>query len=217
MHPTMHHTINESLHYAMTSLEVLAVLAFACSGLIAGLRKQLDLVGICMVSGATAFGGGTLRDILLDRRPFFWIENAYWLWIILLLCLIATIFMKRRHVELTERAIQVPDAIGLGLFSVVGAQMALDLRMPIIVTLLMAVLSAIFGGVLRDMICNEIPKALSDHQPYAIFAFLGSALMIALQHLGMSEWLSLSLCAALIALLRIVAVYQRWELPRWQG
>ncbi len=213
----MHPTINESLYYAMTSLEVLAVLAFACSGLIAGLRKQLDLVGICMVSGATAFGGGTLRDILLDRRPFFWMENAYWLWIILFLCVIATIFMKRRHVEFTERAIQVPDAIGLGLFSVVGAQMALDLGMPIIVTLLMAVLSAIFGGVLRDMICNEIPKAFSDHQPYAIFAFLGSALLIILQSIGWSEWLSLSLCALLIALLRIVAVYQRWELPRWQG
>jgi len=70
-------------------VEVLATVAFALSGLLAAARKRLDAVGVCVVAGLAAFGGGTLRDVLLDRRPFFWVQHAHWLWVLLALCIVA--------------------------------------------------------------------------------------------------------------------------------
>ena len=101
-----------------------------------------------MVAGLAAFGGGTLRDILLDRRPFFWVEHAAWLWVLLALCIGAMLFLRDRHFALTERAMQWPDALGLGLFTATGTQLALDMAMPAIVAVLMGMITAVFGGVL---------------------------------------------------------------------
>ncbi len=93
--------------------EAVATVAFALSGVIEGARKRLDAVGICVVGGLAAFGGGTVRDVLLDRRPLFWVQHAEWLWALLVLCIAAMVFMRARHLEPTERAMQWPDAIGL--------------------------------------------------------------------------------------------------------
>lgn len=86
----------------------------------------------------------------------------------LFLCLFAMIFVRNRHIQLTERAILIPDALGLGLYAALGTQIALNLQMPVIICALMGVMTAVFGGVLRDIFCNEIPKAFNDYQPYAV-------------------------------------------------
>jgi hypothetical protein len=100
--------------------EAAATIAFALSGVIEAARKRLDAVGICVVGGLAAFGGGTVRDVLLDRRPLFWVEHALWLWALLAMCIAAMLFMRGRHLEPTERAMHWPDAVGLGLFSANG-------------------------------------------------------------------------------------------------
>lgn len=205
-----------SLTHLQLAVEIVATVSLAFSGLIAASRKQLDPVGMCMVSGVAAFGGGTLRDILLDRRPFFWIENSYWLWLLLGLCIAAMLLMRSRHLQFTERAIQIPDAFGLGLFTALGTQIALSSGLPGIAAVLMGVVSAIFGGVLRDIFCNEIPKAFSDHQPYAVFAFLGGGLLILMQHGGLSESLSMILALCLTAALRVLAILYGWRIPAWR-
>ena len=157
----------------MVVVEALAILAFAISGLLEAARKRLDAVGICVVAGLTAFGGGTLRDVLLDRRPFFWVEHAGWLWALLLLCIAAMFFLRMRHFAPTERAMQWPDAAGLGLFTAGGTQLALTQGLPAIVAVTMGLITAVFGGVLRDIVCNEIPSAFRDHRPYAVCSFAG--------------------------------------------
>jgi uncharacterized membrane protein YeiH len=162
-----------TLSNAQVAIEALATLAFALSGLIEAARKRLDAVGVCVVAGLAAFGGGTLRDILLDRRPFFWVEHAAWVWGLIALCIAAMTFMRAQHLEPTERAMQWPDALGLGLFAANGTQIALGASMPPVVAVLMGMVTAVFGGVLRDIVCNEIPKAFRDHRPYAILAFIG--------------------------------------------
>ncbi len=202
-----------SIHTIQLIIEILATFAFALSGLIAGIRKRMDLVGLCIVSGVSAFGGGTLRDILLDRRPFFWVSHSIWLWALIATCLFAVFFMRERHIVLTEKAIQIPDALGLGLFTALGTQIALELDMPAIVAALMGVMTAVFGGVLRDICCNEIPKAFNDHQPYALLAFIGSWIVIGLSALHLSEWLVLSLSASTTTLLRGLAIQFKWQLP----
>src|SRR5512138_3337040 len=106
-----------SLAHILTVIEAAATIALALSGLLAAARKRLDAVGVCFVAGLAAFGGGTLRDVLLDRRPFFWVEHAGWLWALLALCIGAMLFLRARHFALTERAMLWPDALGLGLFT----------------------------------------------------------------------------------------------------
>jgi len=197
-------------------IEICATLAFALSGLIAGARKKLDPFGVFVVTGVAAFGGGTLRDVLLDRRPFFWVEQADWLWFMLLMCLMAMMFMRSRHITLTERAILIPDALGLGLYTALGTQIALNMQMPVIVCALMGVMTAVFGGVMRDIFCNEIPKAFNDHQPYAVIAFSGSLLVVIMNTMQWPAWLCVFVPAGLIFAFRLAAIYLQWRLPSWK-
>ncbi len=199
----------------LTAIEAAATIAFATSGILEAARKRLDAVGVCMVAGLAAFGGGTLRDVLLDRRPFFWVAHAGWLWGLLALCALAMLFMRARHFAPTERAMQWPDALGLGLFTASGTQVALDSGAPAIVAVLMGVVTAVFGGVLRDIVCNEIPSAFRDHRPYAVCAFAGAWVLVAAQALGAADWLGLLAAAAATALLRALALITGYTLPRW--
>jgi uncharacterized membrane protein YeiH len=199
----------------LTVVEVTAVIAFALSGLLEAMRKRLDVVGVCVVSGLAAFGGGTLRDVLLDRRPFFWVEHALWLWVLLALCLAAMAFMRGRHFAPTERAVQWPDAVGLGLFSAGGTQIALAQGLPALVAVLMGVVTAVFGGVLRDIVCNEIPSAFRDHRPYAVCAFAGGWALWAAQALQAPAWAGLLAATATATGLRMLALATGYELPRW--
>lgn len=200
----------------LTGIEALATLAFALSGLLEAARKRLDVVGVCVVSGLAAFGGGTLRDVLLDRRPFFWVEHSDWLWALLGLCLVAMALLKVRHLAVTNRAMQWPDALGLGLFTAGGAQLALDQGLPALVAVLMGVITAVCGGVLRDMVCNEIPKAFHDHRPYAVCAFAGGWVLVGAQALGWGEGASLLAAAGTATLLRVLAMLTGVRLPGWR-
>ena len=212
MNPTPPAALSEIL----VVVEVLATLAFALSGLLAAARQRLDAVGVCVVTGLAAFGGGTLRDVLLDRRPFFWVEHSAWLWVILGLSAAAMALMRVRHFAPTERAMQWPDALGLGLFTANGTQIALEQGLPAIVAVLMGLVTAVFGGVLRDIVCNEVPRAFSDHRPYAICAFFGGWTLVGAQALGAPGWLGLLLATVVAAGLRAAAVWADYELPRWE-
>lgn len=198
-------------------VEASATFAFALSGLLAAARKQLDAIGVCVVAGLAAFGGGTLRDVLLDRRPFFWVAHSEWLWILLALCVGAMIFMRSRHFAPTEKAMQWPDALGVGLFGASGTQLALDQNLPGIVAVLMGMITATFGGVLRDIVCNEIPAALRDHRPYAICAFAAGAALVLAQNAGVPQGWALILSAAVGTSLRVAALATGYTLPRWSS
>ena len=206
--------IAEALLHA---IEVVATLAFALSGFIEAVRKRMDIVGISSVAFVAAFGGGTLRDVLLDRRPFFWVGASGWVWAILGLCLAGALLMRSRHVEPTERAIRVPDALGLGLFSVAGAGLAVEMQMPTVVAALMGVVTAVFGGVLRDVLCNEIPAVFRDHRPYAVCSFAGAWCYLGLQAVAAPPWVALLAGAGLATTLRLVALARGWQVPGWRG
>jgi len=197
--------------------EVIGTLAFALSGLIEAARKKLDLVGMAMVSGLAAFGGGTLRDVLLDRRPFFWFENDIWVWIIIAICLGSIFFLRSRHLEPTERAMQWPDAVGLGAFTAGGTQLALSAGVPAVISVIMGVLTAIFGGVLRDVVVNEIPKAFSDHIPYAVIAFAGGWVVVGLNLLNVEAFVAVAVGAIFTIVLRVLALLLGWRLPIWKA
>ncbi len=205
------------LSQAQVIAEAAATIAFALSGVIEGARKRLDAVGICVVGGLAAFGGGTIRDILLDRRPLFWVQHAGWIWVLLALCIGAMVFMRARHLEPTERAMQWPDALGLGLFTASGTQIALDSGMPNVVAVVLGLVTAVFGGVLRDIVCNEIPSAFSDHRPYAICAFAGGWVMVAAHTANVPDWAAVLIAAVAVSTLRMAALVWDWRLPAWRA
>ncbi len=202
--------------YGNTAFEIIGTLAFALSGLIEAARKKLDIVGMAMVTFLAAFGGGTLRDILLDRRPFFWVQNQFWIWVVLAMCALALVFMRARHIEPTERATAWPDALGLGIFSAGGTLISLQAGMPAIVAVIMGVITAVFGGVLRDVVVNEIPRAFVDHQPYSVVAFIGGWVVVGLDSIGASAFIAVGIGAAFITALRFMAMIFSWRLPTWR-
>ena len=197
-------------------VELAGTAAFALSGVLEAAQKRLDAVGVCVVGFLAAFGGGTLRDLLLDARPFFWVRHTEMLWGVLALCALAMLFMRRHHFELTRKAIEWPDALGLGLFTATGVHQALLSGLPALVAVLMGLITGVFGGVLRDIVCNEIPTAFSDHRPYAVCAFAGGWAYVGLWTLGAPGWLALVACVTVTAGLRGLAMWRNWQLPAWQ-
>src|SRR3990167_1061284 len=197
-------------------VELAGTAAFALAGIMEGARKRLDAVGVCVVGFLTAFGGGTLRDLLLDQRPFFWVRHVEMLWGVLALCVLAMLFLRVRHFALTEKAIQWPDALGLGLFAATGVHQALQLELPALVAVLMGLITGVFGGVLRDVVCNEIPTAFHDHRPYAVCAFVGGWVYVGLWQMDAPGWLALVACVAVTAGLRALALWRNWQLPAWR-
>lgn len=198
-------------------VEISATAAFALSGVMAGARKKLDAVGVCVVGFLAAFGGGTLRDLLLDQRPFFWVRHVELLWGVFALCVLAMLFLRSRHFPITERAMQWPDALGLGLFAATGVHQALLLDMPALVAVLMGLITGVFGGVLRDVVCNEIPTAFHDHRPYAVCAFAGGWVYVGLWQVDAPGWVALMVCVAITAGLRGMALWRNWQLPAWRA
>jgi uncharacterized membrane protein YeiH len=213
----MANTVPWALSHTQIAVEGIATIAFALSGVIEGARKRLDAVGICVVAGLAAFGGGTVRDILLDRRPLFWVQHAGWVWALLALCIGAMLFMRARHLEPTERAMQWPDALGLGLFTAGGTQIAIDLALPAVISVILGMITAVFGGVLRDVVCNEIPRAFSDHRPSAICSFVGGWVMVLAHAADLPQWGALLAAAGTATALRAAALVMDWRLPAWQA
>jgi uncharacterized membrane protein YeiH len=193
-------------------VEVVAVLACAFSGFAEAQRKDMDLVGVYVVAFITAFGGGTLRDVLLDRRPFFWVDHQQYPILILALTLIVTPLMRIAHRIIPNLAFVVADAIGLGFFSITGVALALDSGMSPFVASVMGVVTGVFGGVLRDVVLNEVPMVLRDGRPYAIAAFLGCWLYILMVNVGVSSGLALWTAAGATTGFRLLAWRYNWSI-----
>ncbi|KRB88974.1 trimeric intracellular cation channel family protein [Noviherbaspirillum sp. Root189] len=185
-------------------LEILAILVGAFSGFIEARQKKMDVVGIFTVAFITAFGGGTLRDILLDKRPLFWVTHQEYAILIFILALVAAQAIKTLRRLISERMIVIADALGLGLFSIVGVSQALEAGMPIFIASMMGVITGIFGGILRDIVCNEIPMVLRDGRPYAICSFGGCWMYLLMQKTGIPPDFSLWTSALAIAIARLV-------------
>jgi uncharacterized membrane protein YeiH len=208
--------VSEPLILALVILEGIGVLAFAASGVLAGATKRLDVVGVAVIAFLTAFGGGTLRDVLLDRGPFFWVANEGWVWAVLGLAILGPVFLRARHIEPTAKAMQWPDALGLGLFAASGTQVALESGASPLIATLMGVVTAAFGGIIRDILVNDIPWVVSSYQLYAVIAFAGGWLVWGLGALGLDPVLAVALGAIATIALRVLAMVFNWRLPHWK-
>ncbi len=194
------------------TIEFVAVLAAAFSGFAEARKKQMDPVGVFTVAFVTAFGGGTLRDLLLDRRPFFWVQHVEYVVLILVLTLAATPLLRLARRVVPETAFVLADSIGLGFFSIAGTSVSLIAGMPFIVAAIFGVVTGVCGGLLRDVILNEVPLVLRDGKPYALASFAGCWFYLLMVQAGAPDPLALWTSAALIVAVRMIAWRAQWTI-----
>ena len=190
-------------------LEMVGVAVFAISGALAAGRKSLDLVGVIVIGTVTAIGGGTLRDLLLDRRPF-WLTDPVYLYVIFAAALLTVVYTRRWAPP--ERALAVADALGLALFTISGAQIAERSNLPVIVVVIMGTLTGVAGGMLRDVLTAEIPMVMRRGRIYATAAILGAFVYLILQSF-IDRTVAALVGMACIAALRLAAIVWNLTLP----
>jgi uncharacterized membrane protein YeiH len=192
-------------------LDLGGVAVFAISGVLAAGRKKLDLLGVAVIAVVTAIGGGTLRDLLLDRHPIFWIADPTYLWVILA-ATVVTLGYVRLWIA-SRRALLIADALGLAFFTIGGVEIAQQTGHSDLIALLMGTITGVAGGVLRDVLLGEIPLIFRPGRLYATAAIAGAGLYLLLAWGGISkEAAALAGMAATVGL-RLGAIFWRLELP----
>lgn len=191
-------------------LTYLAVSASAISGALEARKHDMDIVGATTVAFVTAFGGGTMRDLLLGRTPIFWLVDQG-LSIATFTIAILTFYLLDR---ISDRLLVIPDALGLGFFSILGATYAMQMNLSLLIIALMGVVTGVFGGILRDVICNKIPGVFQRNtELYATCAFIGTWVFILLVKLHIDISVASWAGTFVIVILRFAAVKWKLTLP----
>jgi uncharacterized membrane protein YeiH len=191
------------------ALSLLGVAVFAASGALAAGRKRFDWIGVGVIAVVTAIGGGTLRDLLLVRHPIFWIADPTYLWVVLGSAVATLLYARRRPPPAS--ALLVADALGLALFTISGAQVAEQQGLPGVIVVTMGAITGAAGGVLRDVLCNEVPLLFGPMDTlYATAAIAGASAYLGLQAAGVERAPAALLGMGVVAGLRLAAI--AWEL-----
>jgi uncharacterized membrane protein YeiH len=196
------------------TIEVLGIIAFALTGFYAARKKGMDLIGVYSLGMVTALGGGSLRDVILDRHPLFWIEHYEYAILLLALSitssLVAQEFFERKNMVHIVLAL---DALGLGSFSASGASLADQQGCALFVSSLLGVITGVFGGVMRDIVCNEIPYVFQRTELYATCSFIGAwAYLLTVRSTG-NDIMAATACIAVTFVLRMIALRHKIKLP----
>jgi uncharacterized membrane protein YeiH len=190
-------------------LDIAGVFVFAVSGALAAARKRMDIFGFTVIALLTAVGGGTIRDLLVGQ-PIFWIIGPIYVWVALAAAILTFFFV--RFIHRSERWLSWFDAIGLGVFCVLGAAKGYEVTGAPLISVMMGVISAVAGGMMRDVVCNEIPLIFHG-EIYATAAFTGSACYIGLHVMNIPESLAIWLGIIVAIVLRMAAMRWGWSLP----
>jgi uncharacterized membrane protein YeiH len=191
-------------------MENLGTASFAISGALAALNKRLDVFGVLILTFATAIGGGTIRDILIGNTPVAWMKDQQAIAVIFGSYLITLFF--RKYLQYFPRTLAIFDAIGLGFATVVGLQKGLEAGLNPSVCIALGMITGCFGGVLRDVLLNEIPLVFQK-DIYASASLLGGALFFVLNAFEMLAPLSASISVAVVVGIRLAAMHWKWDLP----
>jgi uncharacterized membrane protein YeiH len=197
-------------HNEEVIIELLGTIAFTVSGAFSAMQKRLDVFGVLVIAFVTAIGGGTIRDVLIGYTPVTWMRNVNDELIILGTTTVAILF--KNYIKNFKTTLFLFDAMGLGLFTIVGMQKGLDAGLNPVVCIMLGTIPGCFGGVLRDVLLNNIPAIFRRTELYATGCIIGGAL-----YLGLMQFIDANI-ARLIAIvcissIRILAVVYGWRLP----
>ncbi|MBS4095757.1 MAG: trimeric intracellular cation channel family protein [Sulfuricella sp.] len=192
-------------------MDICAVAVCAITATLEAGRKEMDLFGVLVVGLVSGVGGGTVRDLLLGRLPVFWVGDETYLVSALGTGTLA--FFIARRMRLPANFFLVPDALGMALFTVIGCDIALQLGFSWLIAALMGVVTAVCGGIIRDVLCNEVPLIFRT-EIYATASLAGALLMIALTRGGLSHTTASVIAMLAIVAVRLAAIRWRIQLPR---
>jgi uncharacterized membrane protein YeiH len=192
-------------------LDLCAVAVCAITATLEARRRELDWFGVVVIAVIAGIGGGTLRDILLGRLPVYWIHDP--IYVVVGMAAATVTFFLGRHLRLPKNFFLIPDAIGLALFTVIGTSIAMKLDTPWLIAALMGVITGVFGGVIRDILCNEIPLIFRT-DIYATASLIGALLLIVLDSYRIDHNLAILLSMTTIIIIRLVAIRWHIHLPR---
>ena len=191
-------------------LDVTGTLVFAISGALTAIYKKLDLFGVYCIAFVTALGGGTVRDVMIGRTPVGWMLDIDYVYIITTGFLLSIIF--NRYLERLRISMFLFDTIGLGVFTLIGLEIGLEFGLSPVICVILGTLTATFGGVIRDILCNEIP-VLFRKEIYATLCIAGGILFFLLQELQTQSDVISLIVAVFIISFRLIAFKYNWSLP----
>ncbi len=190
-------------------IDILGTIAFSVSGALTAMKKRLDLFGIFIIAFVTALGGGTLRDILIDM-PVTWMRDLTFVYVIVGATIVAILFRKK--LNYVRRSLFLFDTIGIALYTVVGVEKGIEANFPPLVCIALGTMSACFGGVIRDILCNEIP-IIFRKEIYATACILGGTVYFLLLETPLSQDVIVLLSGSIVIVIRILAVLFNLSLP----
>ncbi len=196
------------------TIEVLGIIAFALTGFYKARKLRMDLIGVYALGMVTALGGGSLRDIILNRHPLFWVQHYEYAILLLALGILASLVSQ----ELFEKKklvifVLALDALGLGSFSASGASLANQFGCHPFISALLGVTTGVFGGVIRDVVCNEIPYVFQRTELYATCSFLGAWSYLLIFRVSGNDVMAAITCIAVTFLLRMFSLQYKIKLP----
>ncbi len=192
------------------TLDILGTIAFAISGTLAAMHKKLDLFGVFIIAFVTAVGGGTLRDILIDRTLVSWMQDLNYVYAISAATIFAIVIRKK--IAYLRTSLFLFDTIGLGIFTIIGTEIGIQQQLHPVITVILGTLTATFGGVLRDILCNEIP-VLFKKEIYAMACIAGAITFIILSNLEINTNTNYIITTLIVIFIRLVAVKFKLSLP----
>ena len=190
-------------------IEIFGTIAFAISGSLTAMSKKLDPFGVFIIAFVTAVGGGTLRDIMIGKTPVAWMLQLDYVYLICLGFLLAVVFRKK--LDRLRISLFLFDTIGLGVFTLIGLQKGMETGLHPIICIALGTMTACFGGVIRDILCNEIP-VIFRREIYATICILGGIVFFILKRFDLHNDILYLITAIVMIAIRLLAVHYKWSL-----
>lgn len=196
--------------------DLFGTFAFAISGALLGVKKDMDIYGMFVLAVAVGVGGGTLRDMMLGRTPPFVLSDINYMIIIATATLLVFFLNSVMEKSLPMKTLNVADALGLGVFTSIGASVAVSHNVEWYGVIFFGVMTATVGGMIRDTLAGEVPFVLKK-EVYASASIIGGMVFVVIHKLGFNLNLNILITSIVVTLIRILAIYKDWHLPHFKG
>ena len=190
-------------------LDIIGTMAFAMSGALTAMHKKMDPFGVFIIAFVTSVGGGTLRDVMIGRTPVGWMRDMNYVYAIVIGFSLA--FLFRNRFDKLRTSLFLFDTIGLGVFTLIGLQKGIDIHLNPAICIALGTMTACFGGVIRDILCNDIP-VIFRKEIYATICIIGGMVFFGLKALNLNTDLLYLLTSLVIIAIRLMAVKFHWSL-----
>lgn len=194
----------------ITLIDISGTFVFAVSGIMVAIQKKFDFFGVIILAFVTAVGGGTLRDLMIGSTPVGWMQSE--IHVITILSAVPVCYFLSSQLQKVRKTFLIFDTLGIGLFTVLGIEKSLDFGLPSVVAVMMGIVSAVFGGVLRDVLANDVPMVFRK-EVYAFACLSGALVYLGLDLISISNELNMILAIAVVITIRLLSLRYKWSIP----